>query len=233
MRNQAGFGRALPDFGVLSEFPDVCNLLKKAVVDFRVAGTPLDNEALNTAYKRGWLHAELSGSGSSSHGKQPQYIFPSEVHRNYYKKILMPPGPFPKEDFPTLKDFWMVLIGKMSTKSLRGGESGTLASAGLQRPLEAQFQDELYRCSYACLGGSYLVSEWSGDKSHHLDFMVADMNWGIECLRDGDRLQGHLKRFEPGGSYEAWGLNDYVVLDFRTKAPRPNGKLLHPPLFRC
>ena len=48
--------------------------------------------------------------------------------------------------------------------------------------------------------------------------------WGIELLRDGNRLKQHFARFRPGGPggpYRNLATTDYIVLDFRTSAPGP------------
>jgi len=39
----------------------------------------------------------------------------------------------------------------------------------------------------------------AGNTSGTIDFLVARKKWGLELLRDRDRLVEHMKRFEPGG----------------------------------
>lgn len=54
-------------------------------------------------------------------------------------------------------------------------------------------------------------------------FKVPSMKWSIECLREGDRLQEHVARFERGGRYFDWitkgYINEYILVDFRTSEP--------------
>ncbi|KAF8454735.1 hypothetical protein BGX38DRAFT_1267665 [Terfezia claveryi] len=62
----------------------------------------------------------------------------------------------------------------------------------------------------------------------YLDFYVnGDLNWGIELLREGDRMKQHAKRFIEDGAYAVIPLKEWVIIDFRhhSKAvqdPRPN-----------
>jgi hypothetical protein len=47
-----------------------------------------------------------------------------------------------------------------------------------------------------------------------LDFYI-DGEWGFELLRDGDKLQGHIDRFDlASGRYRDIPLADYAVVDF-------------------
>jgi hypothetical protein len=75
----------------------------------------------------------------------------------------------------------------------------------------------------------------SGTQGGTIDFLIAEKNWGLELLRDRDRLVEHMKRFELGGQYfsmvESGEIEQYVVLDFTVKRPmkaRPGNTL--PPL---
>lgn len=60
-----------------------------------------------------------------------------------------------------------------------------------------------------------------------IDFLLPDVKWGIEILREGDRLGEHCQRFEGSGSYTPWirsGLmTDWLIIDCRTTAPKPYG----------
>lgn len=128
---------------------------------------------------------------------------------------------FPTEQFGnSVATFCFKAIKKFSAKCL-SNSSYDLASGGTIRPLEAVYQDELYRSCYQLLGSkSYLISEWSPNAKGRIDFYVSGgANWGIECVRDGDRLDEHIARFQPRGLYHGWGLTQHVVLDFRTSVP--------------
>lgn len=47
-------------------------------------------------------------------------------------------------------------------------------------------EDTLFRFS------SRVSTEWSGGGNGRIDFWIPDAKWGIELLRDGDRLDEHL-----------------------------------------
>lgn len=64
----------------------------------------------------------------------------------------------------------------------------------------AVYRDEFYRSCFALLGDIYLSSEWSGkEKNGRIEFLVKGVNWGVECVRDGSKLDEHIKRFVSWG----------------------------------
>ncbi|KAJ9404574.1 hypothetical protein DTO045G8_7647 [Paecilomyces variotii] len=71
----------------------------------------------------------------------------------------------------------------------------------------------------------YWKNEWLGDGDGRIDFRLADVAWGIELLRDGDRLHAHCSRFVNNGSYTPWiqkgWLRNWLIIDCRTSPPRP------------
>ena len=104
-------------------------------------------------------------------------------------------------------------------------------------PLEDQYQKEFYRCLFTMLDGHVAISpEYvikAGTRGGTIDFLIAQKKWGLELLRDRDRLVGHMKRFEPGGQYfsmiQSGDIERYIVLDFtvtKPMKPRPGNTLL-------
>ena len=57
-----------------------------------------------------------------------------------------------------------------------------------------------------------------------IDFVIPSVQWGIEVIRDGNRLNEHNNRFRDGGAYHAWlqagKMTDYILLDFQQSTPR-------------
>ena len=111
---------------------------------------------------------------------------------------------------------------------------------GNSLPLEDQYQKEFYRCLFPILDGHVVMSPEfvikTGTKGGTIDFLVAQKKWGLELLRDRDRLVEHMKRFEPGGQYfsmiQSGNMEQYIVLDFTVAQPvkpRPGSSPL--PLF--
>lgn len=133
--------------------------------------------------------------------------------------------PFPLHRFPSVKDLCFAVIREFKPAGLRSDGQGL--SAGAQpRQVEAQYQDEFYRACYALLDNNlYLSSEWTGRATGgRVDFHVRSVWWAIECLREGDRLEEHIARFQVGGRYYKWiqsgEIQDYILLDFRKSRPR-------------
>lgn len=112
------------------------------------------------------------------------------------------------------------------------------------RPQEASDQDELYRSCYMLLGNLYLTPEWTGSAANAgpgasgwVDFQVKSEGWVIKCTRDGNRLDKHIARFQPGGRYHNWiqsgRVHDFILLDFPSGLRFPERgevSLEHPPL---
>jgi hypothetical protein len=138
--------------------------------------------------------------------------------------------PFPEKQYPTVQKLCMESIKRFNPLVLRSSVQKLGAGAEL-RPLEAVFQDELYRSSFSLLGHIYLSSEWTGrDKNGRIDFIVQKMKWGIECVRNGCKLQEHINRFLPSGRYYPWiasgQITEFILLDFRQSIPKkPMGML--------
>ena len=99
--------------------------------------------------------------------------------------------------------------------------------SGNKLPLEDQYQKEFYRCLFNILDGHVVTSpEYvikAGNMGGTIDFLVAWKKWGLELLRDRDRLVEHMKRFEPGGKYfsmiQSGDMERYIVLDFTVTRP--------------
>jgi hypothetical protein len=53
-----------------------------------------------------------------------------------------------------------------------------------------------------------------------IDLFLKKRKWGIEVLKDGDRMTQHIDRFKPEGAYGSWKIvSKHIILDFRTKPP--------------
>jgi len=90
----------------------------------------------------------------------------------------------------------------------------------VQRPPEAQYQDEFYRCCHSFSNGSLLTFPEFGTKRGRVDFYIPSKQWGVELLRNGDRLAQHSGRFSQTGSYgTSLIVSDYIILDCRTTYP--------------
>lgn len=134
--------------------------------------------------------------------------------------------PFPIERFPTVERLAEATLRKISSRQL--SSTAGLGTGAIIRPVEAAYQDEFYRALHTVLGFSAKISsEWSGDGSGRIDFRLPEVQWGIELLREGDRLGEHCQRFVGNGCYTQWiqkgWLKDWLIIDCRTWIPRPYG----------
>jgi len=104
-------------------------------------------------------------------------------------------------------------------------------------PPEDQYQKEFYRCLFNMLDGHVVTSpEYvvkAGNTGGTIDFLVTRKKWGLELLRDRDRLVEHMKMFEPDGKYfsmiQSVDMERYIVVDFtvsRPTNPRPGNTTL-------
>jgi hypothetical protein len=166
-------------------------------------------DALGTCYRRGWLHNAISAG-------VPRYFFASTWHKRYVEYLLCGHNEGISED--SVFAFVEQVILKFSPRSL----TTRVIGSSTQTIPEAQFQDEFYHASLAHTNGVMSFPEF-GNKHGKIDFFIPSKKWGIELLRNGDRINTHIKRFTKG-EYSKWisdgVLNDYVIIDFRTNAPR-------------
>lgn len=126
---------------------------------------------------------------------------------------------FPLKKFPTVEKLAEAVLREFSPKNL--SLDTRLGTGATVRPVESCYQDEFYRCLHEVLGfASYVRSEWSGDGDGRIDFRIPAVGWGIEILRDGDRLGEHCRRFVGNGSYTGWilkgWLKDWLIIDCRS-----------------
>ena len=132
--------------------------------------------------------------------------------------------PFPFDRFSSIEELCFAAVRKFSPIALRFATE-ELSAGARSRPVEAQYQDEFYRACYSVLGGDiYLTSEWAGEMLGRVDFQIKSVGWAIECVREGNRLQEHIDRFQEGGRYypsiQSGEIQDYIILDFRKSKPR-------------
>jgi hypothetical protein len=108
---------------------------------------------------------------------------------------------FPRDKFSSVRDLCFAAV-KWFSPTLLSGQPSLIAGAVVP-PRESQYTHELSRACYLILGRNlFLTTEWRGSSSPsngQVDFYIKHVKWAIECLRDGDRLDEHIKRFQPGG----------------------------------
>jgi len=133
----------------------------------------------------------------------------------------------------SLINFIMELLPLFSKSQLQdlhsGGKDG--------RPLERSFQMEFFRCAYAALGSQRGICHADVGavfgSAGALDFYIdTDLQWGIELLRDSDRLQQHQERFTTRtGIYSMIPLKDWVLLNFVERVDLASARSFRNPKF--
>ena len=181
------------------------------------ANTTVDMETLDVCFRHGWLHADKL---IKNHCENTVYMFPSPLHRWYIEWKLFENLPFPQA-FESESVLQLVIDVVYGFSPSHLSCDRRVNPVYIQRPPEAQYQDEFYRSCYKISNGSLKTSPEFGTAEGRIDFYIPSKNWGVEILRDGDRLKGHNNRFLPSGSYGAnLVISDYIILDCRTTWPR-------------
>jgi hypothetical protein len=218
------FGRGLPQANVLRENLDVTAVMsevirKESIVcpeDYLASNPDNDDNrraALRMIFRSGWLHTEARADIDGI-----LYTFASPLHRRCINWKL---NGLPLESRiiePNPLEFSLAVIQRFSRQSLEKREIGPKA----QSIPEAQFQDEFYSASSKHANGSVSFPEF-GTKNGRIDFFIRSKKWGVELLRDGNRLGQHARRFTEG-EYGKWvekgWMSDYIIIDFRTHPPK-------------
>ena len=174
-------------------------------------------------HRRGWIYATLIPKGV-------RYTFPSPLHEACLSWKLEPRDDMPV--FPSVFELSLEVISKFRPSQLQLPLRRVDSASTL--PPEAQYQDEYYNSLLAATLGNVRISpEFASAQAARvagrIDFFIPAVKWGIEITRDGDRLWQHAARFTESGAYGAWlksaDMDDYILLDFRTKklkTPHPS-----------
>jgi hypothetical protein len=170
-----------------------------------------DLAALIHCFRHGWLHAD------HIHSDEIGYVFASPLHRWFMEaKLLDKSASFEATD---ILAFTTDVIRSFSRQILSAER--TIGPGCVQRAPEAQYQDEFYRCCRERSNRGLLTFPEFGTAKGRVDFYIPTKRWGVELLRDGDRLAQHAGRFSQTGIYQqTLALSDYIILDFRKTLPK-------------
>ena len=197
------------------------NVLRKGLVVESEFTIGEDATALGQCFRNGWLHADKLCNIHD--GEETVYIFPSLLHRWFVEWKLWDSVPTIPFESNSILQLALDVIARFSPRLL--ATERRIGPGCIQRPPEAQYQDEFYRCCHAYSNGSLITFPEYGTAKGRADFYIPSRQWGVELLREGDRLEQHSGRFSRSESYETTlPLSDYVILDFRNTRPR----LSHP-----
>ena len=175
---------------------------------------PQARDPLRQCLEKGWLFSESNGK------EEIKYRFASPLHERYVEWLLLE-----KEGLiraPNITKFVIKVLKLFSPKNLKPREDLKSSGSPPQSIPEAQFQHEFYRACYEYTKGLVLTFPECGTAKGRIDFFIRSKKWGIELLRNGDKLAAHDDRFTQG-EYGKWieegMMDDYIMIDFRSNIP--------------
>ena len=99
-----------------------------------------------------------------------------------------------------------------------------MSSGAQPKPIEAQYQDEFYRCFNKIAGrGVPVCTEWSRTADGRVDFWIPGQKWAVEFVQEQDRINEHIMRFNKNGRYYPWRVDgmiqDWIIVNCTTSPP--------------
>ena len=186
--------------------------------------------ALTQCFRNGWLHADKLGTPRK---EKIVYTFPSPLHRWFVERKLCDweidsdsDSDFDSETLIHAIQPDSGSLLQLAIDVIKGFTPGFLGEQRIgpgciQSPPEAQYQDEFYRSCHTRWKGSLTTFPEFGTKNGRVYFYIPSKQWGVELLREGNRLDDHSSRFSESGAYGKYlTLKDYIMLDCRTSRPR-------------
>ncbi|KAE9408822.1 hypothetical protein BT96DRAFT_624055 [Gymnopus androsaceus JB14] len=183
----------------------------------------LDLADVSYAHRLGLLYMERMDYGHA------QFTFSFPLQKVMLQLCLQPPIPDFKEDVSTLYRLVTAVITKFNPNRLQTLHHVDGSDEALE--LEVLYEHEFYRCLYQYRPRAVVFPEYGTEVGHRpagrIDFLVyrtESMNqcqprsWGIELLKDEDRLAEHAYRFSPDGVYNSMvsdDMTEFMIVDFR------------------
>jgi hypothetical protein len=183
-----------------------------------------DAMTLRRCFHGGWLHADKLLSNTHN-GEETVYTFSSPLHRWFVEWKLCNTAPTIPFESNSILRLALDVIARFCPRLLSAERR--IGPGCIQRPPEAQYQDEFYRSCHAYSSGLLITFPEFGTGKGRVDFYIPSRQWGVELLREGNRLKQHSEsgRFSQSGSYgTTLPLSDHIILDCRKTWPRdPHG----------
>ncbi|TDL25680.1 hypothetical protein BD410DRAFT_604146 [Rickenella mellea] len=212
------FSRGLPKTGHL-RVPETAQIFKHVLCEGGItAPTPttptrLPEGALGNCFQRGWLHA------IPAEDNQTSYVFATHLHKWFVQWKMFGEVPGAGLSYTDLLEFTFDAFSNFSPTLL--SEERNIDLGITQSTPEAQFQSEFYRCSFQLSDGHVVTFPEFGTAKGRADFYIPSEEWGIELLRDGQKLEEHVGRFSKTGKYgKTLRLSQHIILDCRFTMPR-------------
>lgn len=227
VRGHEALARTLPSVISIQTYATTLRqLVQEGHVDIPTMDFSLVSK-LTLCHQKGWVHAtKVEFPDGYNNRYCMRYSFPSPLHRAYVSWYLIPT----KVQLPRdcqIYDLTAEAIRRFRTPQVlecaRNNENGQKDPAS-----KTSYQDEFYHAIVDRFNGSVAITPEFASASGariagRMDFFIHQTKWGIECMRDGQRLLTHSEWFRDNESYEQWlkdsDMEDYILLDFRVSMP--------------
>ncbi|PYH70284.1 ATP-binding protein [Aspergillus vadensis CBS 113365] len=196
----------------------LCEITEKGNINWE------QRPGLEECYERGWIHRMHTGP----EGNSDQYeiaVLPSRLHEKWLQYLISQDKRALPPRFTNLTQLCMEILHEFSSMNLKPPTTDRrLSTAAQPRPVETQYQDEFYRAFCKVAGrGVPISTEWARTASGRADFFIPEKKWAVELVRNHDRIDDHVKRFQKGGQYFEWlqkkAVEDWIVINCATSVP--------------
>ncbi|OJJ47655.1 hypothetical protein ASPZODRAFT_165779, partial [Penicilliopsis zonata CBS 506.65] len=213
--------------------PDAANVLADILEQGSISWD--DRPGMMACFVNGWIHKLIVNETPNSLEEEIA-VLPSRLHEKWVERYISHRRKPLPERYGTLRELCLDILNQFSVISLQHSSQGKkISSAAKYRPVEAHYQDEFYKAFRMVAGrGVPISSEWSRTKKGSLDFWMPEKMWAIELLRDYDRVDEHISRFQNMGQYHDWVIEgmikDWIIINCATTVPAidyPEPNLIH------
>ena len=182
----------------------MANVFRELLIEKCIPRSAADSDTVVRCHENGWIHATQDEHDAEF------YILPSPLHKAFLSWQLMPA--WRDLQYETVLELATAVISEFIPSQL------SLPPRRLGSSDKDQYQHEFYRALVKLVGGAFISPEYGGPVGR-TDFFIDSKKWGIELLRDGSNLSGHVSRFEADGAWLPRDMVDYLILDFRNTQP--------------
>lgn len=180
-----------------------------------------NSKIIHKCHRNGWIYAYVAQPHSVT-----RYTLASPLHSAVISWIIEPSN---MSNYASPFELCFEVISHFKPSQMHIPTHRVGAPNAIDRLPEAQYQHEFYRSIFDATAGNVCISpDFASAKGAHMigciDFFIPIVKWGIEIIRDGDRLWELNSRFENLEAYRAWlqlgGMTDYVLIDCCTRVPQ-------------
>lgn len=184
------------------------------------------NEDISLALVRKGVLLELDG----------KIVFSSPAMKRTFLESMVGPINRAQQNPSSLQELVYLVMASIDYEHLKSSLGKSKSSEIL---LERAWQMEFYKTALRCTANMFVSADVGGmfDTNGAIDFTIHSNNsnvfWGIELLRESDRLSDHVERFKVDGRYKNLCklFSSSCLIDFRRREtkeanPRENSEAL-------